>query len=139
MGDLSNHITVHNDVDAALLGELVLHKYPESHIFCLTLGTGIGGAFYTQQHGLYTGARYHANEIGYLLYRSSDGLTYEQRASTSALKALIKAYGLDANISVPALLTLQKLTTSNLSNCLMIGEMLLLRELRKYKSSMIQI
>ena len=55
MGDLSNHITVHNDVDAALLGELVLHKYPESHIFCLTLGTGIGGAFYTQQHGLYTG------------------------------------------------------------------------------------
>ena len=122
MGDLSDHITVHNDVDAALLGELVLHKYPESHIFCLTLGTGIGGAFYTQQHGLYTGARYHANEIGYLLYRSSDGLTYEQRASTSALKALIKAYGLDANISVPALLTLQKLTTSNLSNCLMIGK-----------------
>lgn len=106
LGDLSDHITVHNDVDAALLGELVLHKYPESHIFCLTLGTGIGGAFYTQQHGLYTGARYHANEIGYLLYRSSDGLTYEQRASTSALKALIKAYGLDANISVPALFDL---------------------------------
>ena len=56
LGDLSNHITVHNDVDAALLGELVLHKYPESHIFCLTLGTGIGRVLHTTTWHIYRGA-----------------------------------------------------------------------------------
>lgn len=46
--DLSDDIAVYNDVDAALLGEIKLHRYEEDHIFCLTLGTGIGGAFYSE-------------------------------------------------------------------------------------------
>ena len=46
--ELSSNITVYNDVDAALLGELSLHNYEENNIFCLTLGTGIGGAFYNK-------------------------------------------------------------------------------------------
>ena len=66
-----------------LLGELSLHDYEENNIFCLTLGTGIGGAFYNKSIGIYQGARHRANEIGYLLYRSSDDKTFEQRASTS--------------------------------------------------------
>lgn len=84
-------------------------------------------------------ARYHANEIGYLLYRSSDGLTYEQRASTSALKALIKAYGLDANISVPALFDLAEADDKQSVQLLNDWGNAVAEELRKYKSSMIQI
>ena len=75
-------ISAYNDVDA-LLGEIKLHRYEEDHIFCLTLGTGIGGAFYSEASGIYQGSRHRANEIGYLLYREEDGKTYEQRASTS--------------------------------------------------------
>lgn len=41
---LSPYVKVKNDVNAALLGELKLHQYQAERIFCMTLGTGIGGA-----------------------------------------------------------------------------------------------
>lgn len=106
LSDLSPHITLRNDVDAALLGELSLHDYDEDNIFCLTLGTGIGGAFYNKHHGIYTGSRYRANEIGYLLYRHEDQTTYEQRASTSALQSLISNYQFESKVNVPLLFEL---------------------------------
>src|SRR5699024_1018733 len=59
------------------------------NIFCLTLGTGIGGAFYNKYTQLYNGARNRANEIGYLLYDRKTKKTFEQRASTTALKTLM--------------------------------------------------
>ncbi|MCG3402129.1 ROK family protein [Staphylococcus massiliensis] len=89
LDDICSELCVYNDVNAALRGELMLHPYNEDNIFCLTLGTGIGGAFYNHATGIYTGSQSRANEIGYLLYRSEDDTTYEMRASTSALKDLM--------------------------------------------------
>ncbi|MBI5974615.1 ROK family protein [Staphylococcus canis] len=77
---------VYNDVDAALLGELTQYEnFPDS-IFCLTLGTGIGGSFYHKDFGLLSGARHRPNQIGYLLYDPETGTDFEHRASTRALK-----------------------------------------------------
>ena len=104
--DLSDDIAVYNDVDAALLGEIKLHRYEEDHIFCLTLGTGIGGAFYSEASGIYQGSRHRANEIGYLLYREEDGKTYEQRASTSALKNFMTKYQFEYGTDVPKIFDL---------------------------------
>src|SRR5699024_1697503 len=53
-------------------------------VYCITLGTGIGGAYFRDQ--LVTGTSFKAGEIGYLLYDAKTDTTYEQRASTSALK-----------------------------------------------------
>lgn len=82
-------VNVFNDVNAALLGELVFHDYSAQNIFCLTLGTGIGGAFYNKYSQLYNGERNRANEIGYLLFDRQTNKTFEQRASTTALKTLM--------------------------------------------------
>lgn len=104
--DLSTDITVYNDVDAALLGELTFHNYEEDNIFCLTLGTGIGGAFYSKSLCIYQGSRHRANEIGYLLYRAEDEKTFEQRASTSSLKALMLERKFEFETDVPKLFDL---------------------------------
>lgn len=106
LSDLSNNIKIYNDVDSALLGELAFHHYEEENIFCLTLGTGIGGAFYNRDIGLYPGERHRANEIGYLLYRADDDKTFEKRASTSALKNLMLEYGFEFETAVPKLFEL---------------------------------
>lgn len=106
LSDLSNHIKMYNDVDAALLGELAFHHYDEENIFCLTLGTGIGGAFYNRDIGLYPGERHRANEIGYLLYRAEDDKTFEKRVSTSALKSLMLKHGFEFETEVPKLFEL---------------------------------
>ena len=102
-----SHITpfvyVCNDVDAALLGELYTHQYTQQQIFCLTLGTGIGGAFYSSETGLYQGANSRANEIGYMLYRPDSQTTYEQRASTSALQTQIAHYYGSSDLDVKSL------------------------------------
>lgn len=84
--DLPVHVT--NDVDAALLGELWkgdLGAYDD--FFCMTLGTGIGGASY--RDGLIDGAHFQANSIGYLLYEEATDTTFEMRASTAALNQTI--------------------------------------------------
>lgn len=84
--NLPVHVT--NDVDSALLGEIWRANHPlDEAVFCLTLGTGIGGAYYKQ--GLQSGAHLQAHSIGYLLYDEADETTYEMRASTSALNDMI--------------------------------------------------
>lgn len=103
LSPLSAQVHVFNDVNAALLGELVFHKYDQENIFCLTLGTGIGGAFYNNTLQLYNGERNRANEIGYLLYKIEDATTFEQRASTSALKSLMHDYAFAYADDVPKL------------------------------------
>ncbi|AYU54177.1 ROK family protein [Staphylococcus debuckii] len=106
LSDLSDQIKIYNDVDAALLGELAFHHYEEENIFCLTLGTGIGGAFYNRKLGLYPGERHRANEIGYLLYRAEDDKTFEKRASTAALKELMHKWEFEFESDVPRLFEL---------------------------------
>ncbi|MGG6820685.1 UNVERIFIED_CONTAM: ROK family protein [Staphylococcus pseudoxylosus] len=106
LSPLNAEVKVFNDVNAALLGELTLHDYEADNIFCLTLGTGIGGAFYNKVGRLYNGERNRANEIGYLLYKPQDRLTFEQRASTHALKFLMKTHALPYSDDVPKLFKL---------------------------------
>lgn len=100
LAPLYSNIAVLNDVNAALLGELTYHNYRQDNIFCLTIGTGIGGAFYNRTLGIYTGARHRANQIGYLLYDSHSETTFETRASTSGLKQLMKTknYRYESNV-----------------------------------------
>lgn len=84
-------VNVLNDVDAALLGEVYVQKLNAAGIYCIALGTGIGGA-YLQNGKLTSGTHGKANSIGYTLF---DGLTqtnYEQRCSTLALERKLKKY-----------------------------------------------
>lgn len=78
-------VVVNNDVNAALLGEQWQGAAKDqSDVYCITLGTGIGGAYF--HHQLVTGTGSKAGEVGYLLYDLQTKTTYEQRASTIALK-----------------------------------------------------
>lgn len=78
-------VHVENDVNAALLGEMWRGAgRGRDNVFCITLGTGIGGAYFNGQ--LKSGAHRQANSVGYLLKDRRTGLNYEQRASTAALK-----------------------------------------------------
>lgn len=87
MFDLPVH--VENDVNSALLGERWLGvAQNRNDVFCMTLGTGIGGAYY--HHQLQDGSNHQANSIGYLLYDPVTQTNYEQRASTTALNQKIK-------------------------------------------------
>lgn len=81
-------IHVENDVNAALLGERWKGAgVEENDVFCITLGTGIGGAYYHNQ--LMDGFNHQANSIGYMLYDLGTKTNYEKRASTAALKQTI--------------------------------------------------
>lgn len=75
-------------MDAALLGEICQSNIDQTESsFCLTLGTGIGGALYV--NGLQNGAHLQGNSIGYLLYDPLTDLNFEKRASASALNEQI--------------------------------------------------
>ncbi|UEX90548.1 ROK family protein [Staphylococcus ratti] len=89
----TTNVHVYNDVDAAMLGELISRKEPIWSAFCLTLGTGIGGSYFHKDIGLSQGARWRANQIGNLLYDPISKTNYEQRASTQALKSLMRKSG----------------------------------------------
>lgn len=81
-------VFVENDVNAALLGEMWKGAgCGQDDIFCVTLGTGIGGAYY--HHQLIDGRHQQANAIGYLLYDEQTKTNYEMRASTAALNDMI--------------------------------------------------
>ncbi|MGL4522777.1 MAG: ROK family protein [Bacilli bacterium] len=74
-------VSVENDVNCALLGEMWQGNLPEDDCMMLTIGTGIGGAL--RMNGeLYRGKHFAAGEWGYMLV---DGEMYETVASTSAL------------------------------------------------------
>ena len=82
-------VVVENDVNAALKGEMWKGAgRGREDVFCITLGTGIGGAYY--QAGLVDGAYNQANSVGYLLKDPRSGLNFEARASTAALSRRIK-------------------------------------------------
>ena len=93
---------VYNDVDAALLGEMAIVSKPVESVFCLTLGTGIGGSYYHRDFGLMTGARHRPNQIGNLLYDPQTKTNYEQRASTNGLKRQLLNSGYE-QLSIPEL------------------------------------
>lgn len=87
------HLPVHvvNDVDAALLGEILLGDHDRKQpIYCVALGTGIGGAFYLNGQ-LLNGAHGLANSVGYLNYDPVSHSTFESQASTLALEGQLKA------------------------------------------------
>ena len=83
-------VYVDNDVNCALLGEQWLGGAKGlDEVFCMALGTGIGGAYYL--NSLPFGSNFGVGEIGASVYDVETDTTYEQRASTIALDRKIKA------------------------------------------------
>lgn len=79
--------SVENDVNSAALGELWIGAGKEKeNIFCLTIGTGIGGACIINKKLLY-GASNSAGEIGYI---NIHGNEVQNIASTKALVESVK-------------------------------------------------
>lgn len=96
-------VNVINDVDAALMGERLAGAARNSDsVYCVALGTGIGGAYYDGK--LEAGFNDNGNSIGYTLYDPRSKTYYEQRASTLVLDAQLKKLG----ISVPDAFALAK-------------------------------
>lgn len=78
-----------NDVNCALLGEQLLGCAKGlKEVFCIALGTGIGGAYYLDKmpHGSCSSV----GEIGQTMYNPKTGKNFEKRASTIALEKRIK-------------------------------------------------
>lgn len=90
VGDkLGVDIYADNDVNCALLGEQWLGAAKGlNEVFCIALGTGIGGAYYLDK--MPKGSSFGAGEIGRTLYNTKTKTNYEQRASTIALQKKIK-------------------------------------------------
>ena len=73
---------VENDVNCACLGEVWKGSAQNaSSVVMLTVGTGVGGAVYLNNH-LWTGINYTAGEIGYMYIQ---GKYFQDLASTTAL------------------------------------------------------
>ena len=78
---LGVNVYVDNDVNCALLGEQWLGGAKGlDEVFCMALGTGIGGAYYL--NSLPFGSNFGVGEIGQSVYDVDTDTTYEQRAST---------------------------------------------------------
>jgi predicted NBD/HSP70 family sugar kinase len=90
--EFSLPVMVENDVNSALLGEKLVGVAQEySDIYCVALGTGIGGAHY--DHGrLHRGYNGQANSIGYLQTSLNGSKNYEETASTLSLESKLKIY-----------------------------------------------
>lgn len=75
-------VTVENDVNAALLGELNYGELKNIHsALMLTIGTGVGGALYLNDE-IYHGFSHSGGEVGYALM---NGQNIERTASARAL------------------------------------------------------
>lgn len=93
--DLPVHVM--NDVDAALMGEVLRGNVDrQQSTYCVALGTGIGGAFYVNGQ-LFSGAHGLANSVGYLDYDPQSKATFESQSSTLALQHQLEA----VHVSVP--------------------------------------
>lgn len=86
---------VENDVNCAAMGELHYGSGKGcSNLFCLTIGTGIGGAIIIDKN-LYHGASFTAGEIGYIKINKKD---FQDIASTSFLvNRIMQQTGLELN------------------------------------------
>lgn len=118
---------VENDVKSAALGEANFGAGRDfDSLFCLTVGTGIGGSFILDNK-VYRGASGNAGEIGYLPFEDS---TIEEKSSTSAIIRLGKEKYPEKNFTDgkklfeafdkkdPAAIDLVDTLTSNLSKLL---------------------
>lgn len=80
-------VIVNNDVYSAALAEAWVGAAKDvDNFFCLTVGTGIGGAAFINGK-LFTGAHYRSAEIGYMLTEGPKQ-RFEKLASTAALVRL---------------------------------------------------
>ncbi|MEG0250914.1 MAG: ROK family protein [Peptostreptococcus sp.] len=95
---LNVEVSADNDVNCALLGEQLLGCAKGlNEVFCVALGTGIGGAYYLDK--MPEGSSFSVGEIGQIMYDPKTGKNFEQRASTIALEQRI-AKEIDESISV---------------------------------------
>ncbi|WP_172187965.1 ROK family protein [Lentilactobacillus kribbianus] len=79
-----------NDVDAALLGEWQAGAAQNNQrVYCVAIGTGIGGAFLVNGQ-LIQGKHGTANSLGTTLFDSRSQTNYEQRAATLVLERDLK-------------------------------------------------
>ena len=88
-GRLGVPVCVDNDVNCALLGEQLMGCAKGlKEVFCIALGTGIGGAYYLDKmpHGSCSSV----GELGQTMYNPKTKKNFEQRASTIALEKRIK-------------------------------------------------
>lgn len=78
-------VKINNDVNAAALGEgwVGAAKDVDTY-FCMTLGTGIGGAIVIDKK-LYKGKNFKAAEIGYMGKIKGSQFMYEKKAATNVL------------------------------------------------------
>ena len=84
-------VRVINDASAAALGEARFGAGRDlDRFYCLTLGTGIGGAYVTSGRVL-NGVHGMAGEVGYLM--RNNGVSWEQRASVNAFLNMCRASG----------------------------------------------
>lgn len=80
-------VSVENDVNAALLGELTFGSFENiENAIMLTIGTGVGGAVYLNGK-IFHGSSYSAGEVGYSLFNQKQ---IEETASTTALVRKVK-------------------------------------------------
>lgn len=81
-------VTIENDVNAALLGELNFGHFQDIHsAIMLTIGTGLGGALYLNGR-IYHGFSHSAGEVGYAIINDRN---IEDIASTTALVHNVKS------------------------------------------------
>lgn len=78
-------VVVNNDVNSAALAEAWVGAAKGcDNFFCLTIGTGVGGAAFLNGR-LFTGSHYRAAEIGYMMTGGCGNLRFDKTASTTAL------------------------------------------------------
>lgn len=81
-------VSVENDVNSALLGELNFGRHKDVHsALMLTIGTGVGGALYIN-NSIYHGYSHSAGEVGYAIINDRN---IEDIASTTALVRNVKS------------------------------------------------
>lgn len=81
-------VVVENDVNAAAYGEYIYSAYDDT-VFCLTIGTGVGGALIINNE-IYAGFSKTAGEIGYLPFNQG---YFQDFASTNYLLNYVNSTG----------------------------------------------
>lgn len=78
---------VENDVNAAIFGEITNQKLEnEKNIFMITLGTGIGGAFYLGNGKIFYGTNFKSCEVGKMIINNC---VWEKNSSSIGFQNLV--------------------------------------------------